>query len=225
MLHIFHRSSDEDYGESSEEDDDDDEEEEEEEEEPLLDYKSFQKTNKKEADFWSHEAVDDVVKATTTTTTCGEEVRGEGVDCSAVPSGDNLPQYDDSRPEPVCLCLTHTVFFKVPPGISQNYGTLRASERPSQPFPASGSLWGHPALGLRAFGEKTNKKEADFWIHEAVDDVVKKYEAKELTAARAGEELLARPVCEWRAKNSVTAIAATIRRLQHHADPEVAATI
>ena len=103
MLHIFHRSSDEDYGESSEEDDDDDEEEEEEEEEPLLDYKSFQKTNKKEADFWSHEAV---------------------------------------------------------------------------------------------------------------DDVVKKYEAKELTAARAGEELLARPVCEWRAKNSVTAIAATIRRLR-----------
>jgi len=62
MLHIFHRSSDEDYAESSEEDDDDDEEEEEEEEEPLLDYKSFQKTNKKEADFWSHEAVDDVVK-------------------------------------------------------------------------------------------------------------------------------------------------------------------
>ena len=60
MLHIFHRSSDEDYAESSEEDDDDDEEEE--EEEPLLDYKSFQKTNKKEADFWSHEAVDDVVK-------------------------------------------------------------------------------------------------------------------------------------------------------------------
>ena len=47
-----------------------------------------------------------------------------------------------------------------------------------------------------------------------MDDVVKKYEAKELTAARAGEELLARPVCEWRAKNSVTAIAATIRRLR-----------
>ena len=37
--------------------------------------------------------------------------------------------------------------------------------------------------------KKTNKKEGDFWSHETVDDVVKKYEAKELTAARAWAQL------------------------------------
>lgn len=45
-----------------------------------------------------------------------------------------------------------------------------------------------PLLDYKTF-RKTIKKEADFWSHEIVQEVLKKFGEKEITAAKAGDQL------------------------------------